>query len=66
MPPIDADDLEPLKPKMQPPSLDRMSIEELEAYIGQLAAEIERVKAKIAAKKSHRSAASGIFGPAKS
>ena len=65
MSPIDTDDLEPLKPKVQLVNLDQMSIEELEAYIGRLSAEIERAKAKIAAKQSHRAAVQGVFGPVK-
>jgi uncharacterized small protein (DUF1192 family) len=43
--PIDTDDLEPMKPKIQPLNLDTLSIAELEAYILQLGAEIERTKA---------------------
>ena len=60
--PIDADDLEPPKKRIDPINLDAMSIEELEGYIAQLAGEIDRVKAKIAAKKAHRDAAGSIFG----
>ena len=52
--PIDADDLEPVKKRIEPLNLDTLSIEELESYIAQLSAEIERTKAKIAAKKAHR------------
>lgn len=63
--PIDADDLEPVKKGIAPLNLDTLSIEELEAYIAQLTAEIERTKAKIAAKKAHRDAASTIFGSRK-
>jgi uncharacterized small protein (DUF1192 family) len=63
--PIDADDLEPVKKRIAPLNLDTLSIEELEAYIAQLTAEIERTKAKIAAKKAHRDAASTIFGSRK-
>jgi uncharacterized small protein (DUF1192 family) len=60
--PIDSDDLEPPKKKIVPLNLDAMSIAELEAYIVQLTTEIERAKLKIAAKKSHRDAASAVFG----
>ena len=63
--PIDADDLEPVKKRIEPLNLDTLSIAELEAYIAQLTAEIERTKAKIAAKKAHRDAASTIFGSGK-
>jgi uncharacterized small protein (DUF1192 family) len=60
--PIDTDDLEPVKKKVEPLNLDSMSIGELEAYVAQLTAEIERAKAKIAAKKAHRDAAGSVFG----
>ena len=63
--PIDADDLEPPKKKIEPLNLDVMSIDELEAYIAQLTAEIDRVKAKIATKKAHRDAISSLFGSRK-
>lgn len=60
--PIDTDDLEPVRKRIEPLNLDALSIEELEAYIVQLTGEIERTKAKIAAKKAHRDAAGAIFG----
>ena len=60
--PIDADDLEPRKKRIEPLNLDPMSIEELEGYIVELTEEIGRVKVKIAAKKAHRDAASAVFG----
>ena len=63
--PIDADDLEPVKKRVEPLNLDTLSIEELEIYIGQLSAEIERAKAKIAVKKAHRDAAGSVFGSRK-
>ena len=63
--PIDTDDLEPQRPKLQPLNLDAMSIAELEGYIGQLTAEIDRVKSKIAAKKAHHAAVQGLFGKPK-
>ena len=63
--PIDTDDLEPVKKKIEPLNLDSMSIGELEAYVAQLTAEIERAKAKIAAKKAHRDAAGSVFADRK-
>jgi len=63
--PIDTDDLEPPKKKLEPMNLDAMSIAELEGYIVQLTGEIDRVKEKIAAKKAHRDAASAVFGRGK-
>ena len=63
--PIDADDLEPPKKRIEPLNLDPMSIEELEGYIVELTGEIDRVKVKIVAKKAHRDAASAVFGSRK-
>lgn len=44
-----------------PPILDTLSVAELEAYITDLNAEIERVKADIAKKQAHMKAVEGIF-----
>jgi uncharacterized small protein (DUF1192 family) len=63
--PIDTDELEPIKKRIEPLNLDSMSIAELESYIAQLNGEIERARAKIAAKKAHRDAASSVFGSRK-
>ena len=63
--PIDTDELEPVKKRIEPLNLDSLSIAELESYIAQLNGEIERVRAKIAAKKAHRDAASSVFGSRK-
>src|SRR5262249_8759712 len=41
--------------------LKRLSVAELEARIGALAAEIERVKVELAAKKAHEAAAAALF-----
>jgi uncharacterized small protein (DUF1192 family) len=60
--PIDTDELEPPKKKIELLNLEAMSIDELEAYIAQLTREIDRVKEKITAKKAHRDAASAVFG----
>ena len=43
------------------PDLQVMSIEELEDYITELEAEIERVRAAIGAKTSHRGTADSVF-----
>jgi len=59
--PIDVDDLEPLRKKPKPRELDSLSIEELSDYIANMEAEIRRVRAKIAAKQSHTSAAAALF-----
>jgi uncharacterized small protein (DUF1192 family) len=58
---MDLEDLEPRKQKPQPRNLDVLSIEELNAYIEEMRAEIRRVEEKIAAKKAHINAAAGIF-----
>ena len=63
--PIDTDELEPVKQRIEPLNLDALSIAELESYIAQLNGEIERARAKIAAKKAHRDAASSVFGTRK-
>ncbi len=62
---LDTDDLAP-PPKAAPDlvqaiDLDRLSIAELEARIGALKAEIDRVEAKIAAKRASASAADAFF-----
>ncbi len=51
----------PAKTLLIPPVLDSYGIAELNAYIGDLEAEITRVKAKIAAKDAHKTAASAFF-----
>ena len=55
------DELDIGKKKTAKRDLEVMSIEELEDYIGEMEAEIERVRAAIGAKTSHRGAADGIF-----
>lgn len=58
---MDLDDLEPRKKPVEQRNLDVLSIDELEAYIADLQAEIERVRAKIAAKRAHLAGAAGLF-----
>lgn len=58
---MDPEDLEPRKKKVQPRELDSLSVQELTDYIGEMEAEIDRVKAKIAAKKAHLSGAASLF-----
>ncbi len=58
---VDADDLEPRKARPAPKNLEPLSIEELDDYIAELEAEIERVRADIAAKQGHRSGAEAAF-----
>ncbi|MEQ8697302.1 MAG: DUF1192 domain-containing protein [Bauldia litoralis] len=58
---MDTDDLEPRPTLTSPPNLDRMSVDELEAYVADLEAEIARVQSMIAAKQDHRSSAESVF-----
>jgi len=58
---MDPEDLEPRKKKVQPRELDSLSIQELTDYIGEMEAEIARVKAKIATKQAHLSGAASLF-----
>jgi uncharacterized small protein (DUF1192 family) len=51
----------PAKTLLIPPVLDSFGIDELNAYISDLEAEISRVKAKIATKDAHKAAASAFF-----
>ena len=55
------DDLEPAKKPPETRDLEVMSIEALGEYIADLEAEILRAKAIIAAKKSVRAGAEGLF-----
>jgi len=58
---MDADDLEPKKQKAVPKNLEVMSITALEEYIGELEAEITRVRQAIAGKETARSSADRFF-----
>ncbi|BBK40091.1 hypothetical protein STVA_01110 [Allostella vacuolata] len=61
MPAIDPEDLAPRPAKPAPRLLDPMSVDELEAYIAEMEAEIARVRAAIEAKRGHRNAAEAFF-----
>ena len=54
------DDL-PRRPTTKPPDLATWSVEEVEAYIARLQAEITRARAAIDAKQSIRGAAESLF-----
>lgn len=58
---MDLEDLEPRKAKPQPRNLDRLSVDELQAYIAELEGEIARVKAEIGRKQAHLDAAAAFF-----
>lgn len=47
------------KPKLRP--LDKMSVEELKAYVDDLKTEITRVEVEIGAKQKHKDAVSALF-----
>jgi uncharacterized small protein (DUF1192 family) len=61
---MDWDDITPKKPKTAAAvgdNLSTLSVAELEARIADFEAEIERVKAELAAKRRHEQAASALF-----
>jgi len=58
---MELEDLEPRKQKPKPKDLDTLGVDELEEYLANLQAEAERVKQKIAAKKSYLSGADSLF-----
>jgi uncharacterized small protein (DUF1192 family) len=58
---MDIDDLEPQKKKPMLKNLEVMSIAALEEYIGELEAEIARVREAIAGKEKARSGADKFF-----
>ena len=58
---MDTDDLEPIKEKPAPKNLDIMSIEALHEYVGELEAEIARVRDAIAHKEKARAGAESVF-----
>lgn len=61
---MDSDEVAPQKAPViaLPRRLDKLSVEELEAYILTLEEERGRVKAEIAKKQSARSGADAVFG----
>ena len=58
---MDIEDLEPRKQTPKPKDLEAMGVEELEAYLAELEAEIGRVREKIEAKKAYLQGADGLF-----
>ena len=58
---MDERELEPVTPKPDLKNLEVLSIEALEEYIGELEAEIERVREEIKRKNSARSTAESVF-----
>jgi len=60
---FDEDPPPPPRKLLLPPVLDRLGVDELQAYIADLEAEISRVKQAIAAKRAHAEAAAMFFKP---
>ncbi|HKY95440.1 MAG TPA: DUF1192 domain-containing protein [Kiloniellales bacterium] len=58
---MDAEDLEPRTKRPKLRDLDAMGLGELEDYIVELKAEIERVEAKLKTKRAHLAGAAGLF-----
>ena len=58
---MDEEDFLPRQTKPEQKLLDPMSIAELNDYIAELEAEIERVRRDIAAKEKHRAGVEGLF-----
>ena len=58
---MDEEELEPRRKPVKPKDLGLMGIEELEAYIAQLEAEISRVRVEITAKLGQRRGAEALF-----
>ncbi len=58
---MDTDDLEPAKKKPELKKLEEMSLEALGEYIGEMEAEIARVREAIALKEEARQGAESVF-----
>ena len=56
------DELEALKPAGLGPEMERWNVEDLEAYIAAMKAEIAKVEAIVAGKRSVNAAAEALFG----
>lgn len=58
---MDLDDLEPRRPAPKPKDLSGWSVEDLQAYIAMLEAEIRRAGDAIRAKQAQKAAADSFF-----
>lgn len=58
---MEPEDLEPRKALQKPLDLDVLGVEELEAYLQDLEAEMQVVREKIAAKKSYLTSVDSLF-----
>tara|TARA_B100000989_G_C19502220_1_gene454797 strand:+ start:476 stop:667 length:192 start_codon:yes stop_codon:yes gene_type:complete len=59
------DEIERLKPRAMPADMQSWNIEDLQAYIDRMKAEISKVEAVIAQKNKVQSAAAALFGGVK-
>jgi uncharacterized small protein (DUF1192 family) len=60
---LDPEELEPKKKKPAPRDLEGLGVGELNDYIAELQAEIERARAVIARKQGHKAGAEAFFKP---
>jgi uncharacterized small protein (DUF1192 family) len=58
---MDTDELDPIKKKPAKKDLSRMSVGDLNEYIGELKAEIARTEAELAKKEKARAGADSFF-----
>ena len=58
---MEPEDLEPRKALQKPLDLDVLGVEELEEYLEDLAAEMQRVRDKVVAKKAYLSSVGSLF-----
>ncbi len=58
---MDIEELEPQKKKAAPRDLDAMGVEQLEEYLAELEAEVERVRSTITEKKDYLAGAQDFF-----
>ena len=58
---MDTDDLDPKRPTLNAPNLESMGLDELQAYIAALQAEIARAQSAIAAKQRQQTTAASLF-----
>ncbi|MFA7276385.1 MAG: DUF1192 domain-containing protein [Pseudobdellovibrionaceae bacterium] len=55
------DDLDPKTKRLKPRNLDKLSIDDLRAYIEDMKSEIARAEADITKKEAHKNAVSSLF-----
>ena len=55
------DETDPKTKRAKPRPLDRLSVEELQAYVSDIKGEIDRVEAEIIRREKHKAAMAGLF-----